>query len=71
MTLKNVRAEMGRNHMTVGELAEKLGVTYGTVHNWLNGHTKIPATEIKKMAEIFGVTTDYLLEVSRNKNERK
>lgn len=63
MNLKNVRAEMARNNISAEKLAQFIGVTRPTVNNWLNGHSKIPAIEVKKMAELFGVTTDYLLDI--------
>lgn len=63
MALSNVKAEMARRDLSIEDMATKLGVSWGTVHSWINGKTKVPAVTVKEMAEIFGVTTDYLLGV--------
>lgn len=57
----NISAEMARNGLTNRTLAEKVGVSEGTVSNWRCGNTEIPATKLLAMARIFNVTTDYLL----------
>lgn len=52
---RNVKAELTRQDMTLTELAEKLGVTLGTVSNWLNGVYPIPfkkAVEIKAILKV-------------------
>lgn len=57
----NIAAERARHGLTVGEFAEKLKVSRKTVYNWENAG-KIPAKKLSEMADLFGVTTDYLLE---------
>lgn len=61
MTYPNIEAERARKGMTKENLAAALGVSIGTVKNWQNGKTEIPASKIVAMASLFSVTTDYLL----------
>ncbi len=58
----NIEAERVRNGLKKEELVEKIGISIGTYYNWLAGRTAIPSTSLKKMAQIFRTTTDYLLE---------
>lgn len=39
----------------------EIGVSTGTIKNWQNGKTEIPASKIVALAQLFNVTTDYLL----------
>jgi hypothetical protein len=51
MRYKNLRAEMARNGVTVGQLAASLGVRFATVSDKLNGRSRFfydEATQIKK-----------------------
>ncbi len=57
----NVEAERARLGWSRAELADHLNVSYGTMKNWMNGSTKIPASKIAEMARLFHCTTDYLL----------
>ena len=52
---RNVKAELTRQDMTQTELAEKLGVTLGTVSNWLNGVYPIPFRTAVKIKAILKV----------------
>ncbi|GED33990.1 XRE family transcriptional regulator [Brevibacillus centrosporus] len=40
MRHKNLRAEMARHNVTVGDLADSLGVRYATVSDKLNGRSR-------------------------------
>ena len=62
MFYPNIAAERAKRKMSVDSLAEALGVTRKTVYNWEN-KGKIPQRHLEKMADLFGCTTDYLLEV--------
>ena len=56
----NIAAEQARRNMTQEEFAEKLGVTRKTLYNWVkNGN--IPRSKLEAMADLFNVSTDYLL----------
>lgn len=61
MRYKNIEAERARNGMTREKLATSLGVSVSTLKNWQNGKTEIPASKIIVMANLFNVSTDYLL----------
>lgn len=47
--------------MTKGDLAEKLGVSYATLKNWMKGKGEIPASKLVLMSEMFNCSADYLL----------
>lgn len=54
--------------LTQSELAEQLDIPTNTYGNWERGHAEPSAEMLVKLADFFGVTTDYLLgrEVSEN-----
>jgi len=60
----NINAECARAGMTKADLAEKIGVSYGTLKNWMRGKGEIPASKLIAMSELFNCSTDYLLGVS-------
>ena len=60
--LNNIEAERVRNSFTKEDMAKKLGISLKTYYNWINQETDMPISFLVKMAEIFGTTTDYLLE---------
>lgn len=54
-TLRSVRG------MSQVELARRLGVTKQSVSNWENDNIQPSIEMLKKLADIFSVSTDYLL----------
>lgn len=56
--IKNLRKEKG---LTQGQLADKLGITDKAVSKWEVGEANPDIALLPKLAEIFGVTLDYLL----------
>lgn len=55
----NIAAERARAGLTQEQFADKLGVTRKTLYNWeLSG---IPEDKVQLMAELFGVSPEYLL----------
>lgn len=58
MNLETLRA---RDKISREEVARRLGVSYMTIRNWERGETEPNASQIKALADMFGVTTDYLL----------
>lgn len=57
--IRELRAAKGISQV---ELAERLSVSKQTISNWENGNI-LPSIEmLVKLADYFGMTTDYLLE---------
>jgi len=61
MKYPNIEAERARTGMTKIALAAEIGVSPDTMKNWQSGKNEIPASKIVAMADLFKVTTDYLL----------
>lgn len=60
MAYPNIAAEMARRHLTQEQLCEELRICRKTLYNWMTkGH--IPSKKLEEMADLFGVSTDYLL----------
>ena len=51
---------MQKNHLSLQELAQKLGEATSTVHGWLNGIPPKNVVTIKKIANIMGISMDEL-----------
>jgi len=60
MPYPNINAERSRMGLTVGEFAEKLGVSRKTIYNWM-AHGNIPQSKLEQMSELFHCSIDYLL----------
>lgn len=61
MIYPNIEAERARAGITKEKMAESLKVSTGTIKNWQNGRTEIPASKIIALSMMFNVSTDYLL----------
>lgn len=61
MFYPNIAAERAKRKMSIDTMAEKIGVTRKTIYNWETAGN-IPQNALEKMADLFGCTTDYLLE---------
>lgn len=59
--IKSLRVHSGMNQV---QLAERLGVTKSAVNAWETGTNSPSLSYIIKLAQIFGVSTDYLLGVN-------
>ena len=57
-TIKELRIERG---LTQPQLAKLVGVSNGMVSVWENNINEPKASYVKKLATVFGVTSDYLL----------
>lgn len=66
MRLKQLRTE---NKMTQTELGKKLNVTKASVSGYENGTRNPDQESLVKIAEIFNVSTDYLLGKEQNKKK--
>lgn len=53
-------------NISQSELAKKLGVTRSSVNAWEQGFSSPSTTYLVEMANLFHVSTDYLLGVSQN-----
>jgi len=56
--IKELRKE---NNMTQEDLAEKLGITRGAIGLYERGERKVNYETVNRLADIFGVSSDYLL----------
>lgn len=73
--MKELREIIGKNlttlrlesRMTQAELAEKLNYTDKSVSKWENGDAMPPVDTLKNLADLYGVTLDYL--VTENPDE--
>lgn len=63
--LRDLRRE---SNLTCKELSEKIGVAQQTITKWENGQVYPSFDKLKKLAHYFGVSTDYLLGNSDEKN---
>lgn len=62
MKFPNIEAERAKHRMTKGELCKALEISRVTYINWQNGKNRMAVEYIIKLAIMFGVSTDYLLE---------
>jgi transcriptional regulator with XRE-family HTH domain len=61
MLSKRLKIARKKNNLTQEALANKIKTTKGTISNYENGHST-PSNEIlNDLADVLGVTTDYLL----------
>lgn len=56
--LKDLRQE---NELSILALSRKTGISHSTICRWENGQSDIKSDELVKLAQFFGVTTDFLL----------
>lgn len=56
--IKNLRENAG---LSKEDLAEMLGVHFNTIDNWEDGTTEPRASQIKRLAEIFGSTVEEVI----------
>ena len=59
---KNITALRQNRHMTQLDLAEKLNYSDKAISKWERGESMPDVTVLKTIADLFGVTLDYLLE---------
>ena len=65
--MNNLRLARIAKRMTQAEVANYIGLTQSSYSWWESGRTKIDSTSLARLAELFGVTTDYLLGVEQKK----
>ncbi|MCI1831814.1 MAG: helix-turn-helix domain-containing protein [Bifidobacterium sp.] len=59
--IKSVNALVEERHLSRSELAFKLGVSASLVSQKLNGRASFTLKDIIKIADLFSVSTDWLL----------
>lgn len=59
----NIRVEIARREWSINEYCEKLGVPRRRFYNW-EERGDLPTSYLIKTAELFGMSTDYLLGLS-------
>lgn len=59
--IKNLRVHSGMSQV---QLAERLGITKSAVNAWETGTNSPSLSYIIRLAQVFGVSTDYLLGVN-------
>ena len=58
---KNIKETRESMNMLQQELADKLNITRPVISNWENAKSEPSSTQLLKLADIFGVSTDRLL----------
>ena len=69
--MTTIREQRERLGLTQAELADKCGVVKSAVSMWETGDRKPDIVMLKKLAGIFGCTTDALLEPIETETEAK
>lgn len=59
--LANIEAERGRRQLTKNQVAQSISVTHGTYNAYVNERRTIPSDKLVALADLFNVSTDYLL----------
>lgn len=58
----NIEAERARRDITQLMMCKMLRISTDSYNRYVNKGEPIPSDKLEKMAQIFGVTTDYLLQ---------
>ena len=61
MIKDRIKSLRKNNHLTQTELAAKISVTQQAIGGWESGSREPDFLTLCKLADLFGVTTDYLL----------
>ena len=56
-TIRQLREEKG---LTQLQLAVELGVTPSTIYTWESGRSELKVRQLRKLAELFGVSMDVI-----------
>lgn len=68
MIANKIKMLRERHNLTQSDLAKKLGLTRSGVNAWEMG-ISVPSTQyIIELAALFGVSTDYLLDIEKEKS---
>jgi transcriptional regulator with XRE-family HTH domain len=70
MDTKDILKALRTNkNLTQRDVSEKSGVSYSAYQKYESGEREMGATAVKKLADFYGVTTDYLLGRSDDKSD--
>lgn len=69
MIRHNMKAERARAGLTVAQAADRLNVHPNTLAAWENGTQEPLASNIVAMAHMYGVSAEYLLDLTGNRSE--
>lgn len=67
---KRISIERKRNNITQEQLAEKMNVSIQMISNLERGNKAIKISNLLKLSQILGVSTDYILTGSKNSLEK-
>lgn len=59
--MNNIRLLREQNDMTMEELAERVGVKHPAVFKWEHDRNNPSLENARKLADVFGVSLDYLM----------
>ena len=71
MYIKRIRDLRIDNDMTQQDLAQKLNLHLTQYCRYERGESDVPNEILIKLAKIYNVTTDYILGLSNNKNNKE
>lgn len=58
---ERLRAKIAQRHWRISHLADALGVGTPVVYPWLRGRSVPHGRYLRRLADVLGTTTDYLL----------
>lgn len=64
----NIEAERLKAGMSKAGMANAIGVKSETISRWQSGQLEIRASKIVALADLFGVSSDYLLGRTTSRN---
>ena len=68
MIANKIKMLRERHNLTQSDLAKKLGLTRSGVNAWEMGISVPSSQYIVELAALFGVSTDYLLDIEKEKS---
>ena len=68
--LQNIEAERARLKYTQGDMASALSISQKTYSSYVKGERAIPSNTLIKMSQLFNCTTDYLLGLAPQPQQR-
>lgn len=69
LNYNKLRSLRKKANMLQSDLAEKLNVSPSTIGMWEQGRNQPSVDDLSKMSQLFGVSTDYLLDVPTRRPE--